>query len=324
MALALSDLPQIDDSRIIVGRNTADDAGVFRFAPDRALVHTVDLLAPVVDDPYTYGRIAAVNSLSDIYAMGGKPLVALNVIGFPANLDVNILGDILRGGQDEMLEAGGVVLGGHTFQSAEIMYGLALTGEISPDQIFTNDAAKPGNLLVLTKALGTGALIQAMMTRGVVTESLYNQAVSSMTVSNRIAADLMIKHKAQACTDITGFGFLGHTWEMAEASNVGIDIWAEKLPVFPKILDLIRDGVTDSGVQMNRNSFENNVDFAVDLEPEYAKLLFGSETSGGLLIAIDEKEAEKLVVDLRDVGLEESAIVGMIVAEHPGRLTVLL
>ena len=322
MALALAKVPQIQDDRILVGSNNADDAGVFRIAPDRALVHTVDLLAPVVNDPYTFGRIAAVNSLSDVYAMGGIPLVALNVIGFPASLDPEVVGEILRGGQDAVVEDGAVVLGGHTFQDAEIRYGLAVTGEISPDEIYTNSGCKTGDLLILTKPLGTGTVIQAMMTRGVVPEELYRTVVASMTTSNRKASELMRKHRASACTDITGFGFLGHCWEMAEASGLGAEIWFDKLPTFPKVLDLIREGVIDAGVKMNRNSFEQNVIFTDEADVHIQTLLFASETSGGLLISVAEDKAGILLDELTGSGVEQSAVVGKVTDLNLGKVKV--
>lgn len=312
----------IDDPRVIVGSNTADDACVFQISPDRALVHTVDLFAPAVDDPYTFGRIAAINSLSDIYAMGGKPLSAMNVLGIPGNLESGIISDILHGGQDAIVEAGAAMLGGHTFQDSEIRYGLAITGVISPDRIFTNSRANPGDLLVLTKRLGTGTIIQAMMTRGVIPEAVYKMVVDSMLFSNRRASELMEKYEASACTDITGFGFLGHTWEMAEASKVGMTIYCDKLPIFPLAMDLIRDGVEDAGVGMNRNSFEKVIEFDADIPAEYEKLLYNSETSGGLLIALPEDQAGNLVERLLEEGCDSAAVVGEVVKENPGRIVV--
>ncbi len=322
LALALSGFPQAEDERILVGTSTSDDAGIVRIAPDRALVHTVDLLAPVVDDPYTFGRIAAVNSLSDIYAMGGTPLAAMNVIGFPDNLSPEIMGEILHGGQDEVVKAGAVMLGGHTFQDAEIRYGLALTGEISPDEIYTNSGSKAGDVIVLTKPLGTGTIIQAMMTRGVISEELYRSVAESMVTSNRTASELVREHGAHACTDVTGFGFIGHLWEMADAGNVGVNVWVDRLPVFPNVLDLIRDGVTDAGVQMNKNSFEDKISFDADVAPEYSRLLYASETSGGLLIAVSENKASALVDDLHNCGLEAAAVVGEITTENPSKIRV--
>ena len=322
LALALSGLPQVEDSRVLVGSNTADDAGVFQISPDLALVHTVDLLAPVVDDPYTFGRIAAVNSLSDVYAMGGEPLTAMNVIGFPRNLDAEVMKEILHGGQDAVIEAGAVTVGGHTFCNDDLMYGLSVCGEISPAKIVTNAGAKPGDLLILTKPLGTGTLIQAMVTRGVIPAALYNELVSSMIDSNRISSELMVKRHANACTDITGFGFIGHCWEMCEASNVGVRILTGRLPALSNVFDLIRDEVTDTGIQMNRNSFEEKVDFEDSIPDEYIRLLYSSETSGGLLISIPSEGAEGLISDMQDSGIKYAAIVGEVTDAVSGRISV--
>jgi len=322
LALALSELPPFSDDRVLVGENSADDAGIMLISPDRALVHTVDLLAPVVNDPYTFGRIAAVNSISDIYAMGGTPLCALNVIGIPADLDAEVVGRILRGGQDAVLDAGAVPIGGHTFQDTEIRYGLAVVGEISPRRIVTNSDARPGDLLVMTKPLGTGIVIQALMTRGVVTEALYRDVVQSMLTSNRAASEAMLRFDVSACTDVTGFGFIGHCWMIASGSGVGVKVRSSKLPVFDKVLDLIGDGVVDAGFNMNKNSFEKYIDFGDGVPPEFTGLLYSSETSGGLLISVSEKDVEALTRSLHDSGLDAAEVVGEVVAEHPDRLEI--
>ena len=321
MALALSGIPPVNDPRILVGSNTADDAGVIRIDDDLALVHTVDVFAPVVDDPFTFGKIAAINSISDVYAMGGRPIATLNVIGFPSNLGTEVLGEILRGAQEAVLEAGAVPMGGHTFQDSEVRFGLAVTGKISPDKIITNAGAKPGDKLILTKKLGTGTVVQAIITRGVVSETLYRECVDSMMSSNRRASELMIGY-ANACTDITGFGFAGHCWEIADASGIGAKIYSEALPVFPKVLDLIGDGIVDAAVKQNRNSFEDYIVYHEGISEVYRTLLFSSETSGGLLIAVPEAEARCLVDRLQKDG-EPAAIVGEIVDEHPGKLVIL-
>ncbi len=320
MALALSDLPSVNDPRILVGSNTADDAGVIRISDDLALVHTVDVFAPVVDDPFTFGKIAAINSISDVYAMGGKPVATLNIIGFPGDLGTEVLGEILRGAQDVVLEAGAVPMGGHTFQDSEVRFGLAVTGTVPPDRIITNAGAKPGDKLLLTKKLGTGTVVQATMTRGVVTETLYRECVGSMMRSNRRTSELMVDY-ANACTDITGFGFLGHCWEIAVASGVGVRLNAGALPIFPKVVELIGDGVVDAAVKQNRNSFENYVSFSKDVNDTYRTVLFSSETSGGLLMAVPEVKAQKLMENLQKEG-ELVAIVGDIVSDHLGIIVV--
>jgi selenide,water dikinase len=322
LALALSRLPEINDPRVIVGSNTADDACVFQISPDRALVHTVDIFAPVVDDAYTFGRIAAINSLSDIYAMGGKPLSAMNVLGIPCSIESEVISDILRGGQDVIVDAGAAMLGGHTFQDSEVKYGLAVTGVISPDRIYTNCGANPGDVLVLTKRLGTGTIIQAMITRGVIPDAVYKMVVDSMLSSNRRASELMQKYETSACTDITGFGFLGHAWEMAEASKVGMTVYCDKLPIFPLAMDLIREGVVDAGVKMNRNSFEKMIDFGADVPLEYQSLMYNSETSGGLLITLPADQAGELVDALMKEGCDSATIIGEVIEGNPGRIIV--
>ena len=307
-----------------MGNNSADDAGVFRISDDRALVHTVDLLAPVVDDPYTFGRVAATNCLSDIYAMGGTPLSALNVVGFPRTMDAHILGDILKGGQDAIAEAGAVILGGHTFQSEEIRYGLAVTGEIHPDEIFTNDNAQVGDLLVLTKPIGTSTIISSIINCGAAPQGSLKVMIDSMTTSNRTAAEAMKRAGANAATDITGFSFAGHTWEMASGSGVGIELNAQSIPTFDVVLDLIRDGIVDGSSNMNRGSFEKYINIKEEVPAEYHTLLYSSETSGGLLISIPADKADALLDDLHSSGLENATVVGKVSADHTGRVTVLL
>ena len=321
MALALASVPRIPDPRVLVGNDSADDAGVFQIAPDRALVHTVDLLAPVVDDPYTFGRIAAVNSLSDVYAMGGTPLAALNVIGYPGGGDPETLGAILRGGQDAVVEAGAAVVGGHTFQNAEIRYGLAVTGEIHPGEIYANNGAQVGDLLVLTKPLGAGTIMQAIVNGREVPDEMYRAAVEGMLRSNQRASELMRKHRAHACTDVTGFGFLGHCWEMTDSGRIGIEIDYRRIPVHPGVMELIRDGVVNSGCKNNIASFEDKVQFDADVPPEYRGLLFSSETSGGLLIALPATNAEALLLDLGE-GIGNAGIIGKVVGEHAGTVKV--
>jgi len=321
LALALQGLPRVDDPRVLVGHNSADDAGVFRIDDSLALVTTVDLLAPVVDDPYEYGYIAATNCLSDVYAMGGEPLVCLNVVGWPTAMKPEILGEILAGSQEAVLQSGAVVLGGHTFQDSEIRYGLAVTGRIDPDRIFTNSNARAGDDLVLTKPLGTGTIIQCTISRGAAPGRAFEEAVASMKTSNAGAAEVMRDVGANACTDITGFGFLGHTWEMASGSGVGIEIRGGSLPTFPMVLELIREGIVDGSHKMNRNSFRHGVRFETD-DPTFETLLYGSETSGGLLISVDPDRTGTLVAGLKDAGLAAAAVVGSVVERHPGEVRV--
>ena len=320
MALALSGLAPIVDERVLVGTNTADDAGVIRITPDLALVQTVDVFAPIVDDAYTFGRIAAINSLSDIYAMGGMPLSALNVVGFPSDLPNEVLADMLRGGQDEIIKAGAVLLGGHTYQSTELRYGLSITGTIHPDDIITNQGAQAGDKLIFTKSLGTGTIVHAMASRGAVVTDLYEAAVESMLISNRDAAHVM-KGKANACTDITGFGFIGHCWEMASACGLGMDIFIDCLPILPRVLELIRGGITNVGTKQNRNSFEDYAIFDDEIPPDYEILLYNAETSGGLLISVDGNKSNALMLALENIGVK-AVIVGEVTTDHPGKVRI--
>lgn len=308
MALALSGLPQFADERVLVGHTTADDAGVFRISDDRALVQTVDVLAPIVDDPYTYGRIAAVNSLSDVYAMGGDPLTALSVLGFPSGGDITVMTDIVRGAQDAVIEAGAALLGGHTFASDDIRFGLSITGQIHPDRIYTNSGARSGDVFVLTKPLGVGIVTSALAQRGAIPTNIYASAVDSMLTLNRVASNVMRRFEVHACTDVTGFGLLGHAWEMAAASGVGIEFNAPAIPFLPGVLDFYREGVRDGASKRNQSSFSEFVMFDEDVPEEMQTLLFGSETSGGLLMAVVADQADSLLEALSSEGVSARKI----------------
>ncbi|MFO7650463.1 MAG: selenide, water dikinase SelD [bacterium] len=293
LALALAGLKRPTDPRLLVGISTADDAGVFLMREDLALVQTVDLLTPMVEDPYTFGRIAATNSLSDVWAMGGEPLTVLNIVGFPAPMDKRVLADILRGGQDAVNEAGAVVAGGHTFNEKEIKFGLAVTGTIDPKRIVTNAGAKPGQVLVLTKPLGTGVFGVAMLTLDAVEPALYDAAVKSMTTPNRAASRAMLDCGATAATDITGYGLLGHAQEMAEGSGVRLRFDAGRLPVLPGAEALVEQGLEDPGVLMNETSFGGSVEFGPGVPATRRKLMWESQTSGGLLVALAPERVER-------------------------------
>ena len=321
MELALKGVKPIVDPRILVGNNNADDAGILQIDESLALVTTVDVLAPVVNDPYEFGAIAATNCLSDIYAMGGDPLVCLNVVGWPTSMDPEILGEIMKGSQDAVLAAGAVTLGGHTFQSPEIRYGLSVTGRIDPKRIFTNTAARPGNDLVLTRPLGAGTVIQCMVSRGKAPDDTYKATLAAMKSSNGIAATVMRRVGATACTDVTGFGFLGHCWEMANGSGMGITIRAGALPVFPRVPDLIREGIVDGSHKMNMNSFKHGVRVETS-DPVFQTLLYSAETSGGLLIAVDKTSSAEMVAGLHAAGLTEAAVIGTVTTDHPRTVVV--
>ncbi len=314
---ALSILPEIKDENLLVGMNTADDAGVYRLSNNVAVGLTVDLLTPMVDDPYIYGAVATANSISDIYAMGGEPKLALNIIGFPGNGNPETLGMILKGGQDKATEAGVLILGGHTFVTSEIKYGLCVIGYLHPDKIISNAKAKPGDILILTKPIGVGTIIQSTLV-GKKDKKLLKPVIKAMTALNRDASIAMRKAGASAATDITGYGLAGHLVEMARAGGVGIELDAEKIPVHKGALALLKEGLKEPGIAMNLGSFKEAVDLD-KIDPVLGQLIFGSETSGGLVIAISESKLARF----GEVYTDKYWVIGRITKEHPERLRVL-
>lgn len=289
---------------MLVGYDTADDAGVFRLQDNIALVQTVDFFTPVADDPEVYGRVAANNALNDIYAMGGKPLTALSIVCYPQKEDLNVLGQILRGGQIAMNEAGVIILGGHSIDDAEIKIGYAVTGVIDPARVVTNAHAQPGDALILTKPIGTGA-ISTGIKRGVARAEAVEAAMQAMMTSAARAAEAMQNAGAHACTDVTGFGLLGHAYEMARASNVCLVIQADRVPLLPDVLDLIRRGMLTRGDKNNRDYVGETVWITDHVSREMQSALFDPQTAGGLLISIDQSKAESLVNEI-----EGAAIIG--------------
>jgi selenide, water dikinase len=277
----------------------ADDAGVFRLRDDVALVQTIDFFTPVADEPEIYGRIAAINALNDVYAMGGKPLTALAIVCYPQKEDLQVLGEILRGGQIAMNEAGVVVLGGHSIDDAEIKFGYAVTGIIDPKKVIANNGARAGDVLVLTKPVGTGA-ISTGIKRGVVRKSTVEAAMKAMTTSAAEASDAMQRAGAHACTDVTGFGLLGHAYEMARASEVTLIIETERVPLLPDVLDLISKGMLTRGDKNNRDYVGETIQIASNISPEMQSALFDPQTAGGLLISVDKDGAEQLVKELKE------------------------
>jgi len=317
----LSKLPRIKDKRILVGFNTADDAGVFQISKNKAIVQTVDVFAPTIDDPYLFGEIAACNSLSDIYAMGGKPLLAMNVVGFHPKYPLDWFSKMLLGAFKKTKEAKTFIVGGHTFVSEQVMFGLAVTGFINPKKIITNAKARPNDYLVLTKPLGVEIFSYALLKKLDIPNKLYKEAVKSMTTLNDKASAIMVKIGVNAATDITGFGLIGHLAEMISASKVGAEIYASSLPVLPEVLSLIKNGVIGAGYGMNYASFANQVIFEKDVSEEYQILVFSSETSGGLLISVPEKKLAKLQKELKRNRII-SKVIGRIVKDHPATIIV--
>ena len=280
MDQALSALPRVSHPDVIVGFDTYDDAGVFRLTPDLALVQTVDFFTPIVDDAYTFGAIAAANSLSDVFAMGGRPISALSVLCYPGAGDIELLQEILRGGADKIAEAGCVILGGHSVTDPEIKFGYAVTGTIHPDRIWTNAGARPGDRLYLTKPIGTGVISTALK-RELADEADVQAAITSMLTLNRAP------EYAHGCTDITGFGLLGHGREMALASNVTLEIEADAVPLLPGALGYATAGAIPGGQKNNRDFTSDCVQFDRPVALELEALLYDPQTSGGLLIATD-------------------------------------
>jgi selenide,water dikinase len=316
-------LPIPKDPKVLVGLDTSDDAGVYQLNDEIALVQTVDFFTPIVDDPFTFGQIAVVNALSDVYAMGGTPLTGMNLVAFPIKtLSPSILKEILLGGLSKMKEAGVALVGGHSIEDPEIKYGLAVTGFIHPKKILTNAKAKVGDKLVLTKALGTGIIATALKGQ-MASEEAVRKIIESMVTLNRVASEWMIKFGAHACTDITGFSFIGHALEMAIASQVGLVIQSNAIPIFPEAMEYAKLGLVPGGAYSNRQFFSCKVEVHSNVPELLLDILYDPQTSGGLLISLPSNEAEKLVVALKKEGHLHTCIVGEVVEDHPGKIQLL-
>jgi selenide,water dikinase len=306
-----------------VGLETSDDAGVYQLNEETALVQTVDFFTPIVDDPFTFGQIAVANALSDVYAMGGTPLTALNLVAFPIKtLSSSILKEILLGGLSKMDEAGVALVGGHSIEDLEIKYGLAVTGVVHPKKILTNAKAKGGDKLILTKPLGTG-IISTALKGGMASEEAVQRIVESMVTLNRKASESMQASGAHACTDITGFGFIGHALEMAIASQVGIVIQSKTIPIFPEAVEYTKLGLIPGGAYSNRDFFSCRVEAHSNLPIYLTDILYDPQTSGGLLISLAPSEADRLAENLKREGNVYSTIVGEVVEEPRGKIQIL-
>jgi len=306
----LHGLPKFSHPDLLVGTETADDAGVYRLRPDLAIVNTVDFFTPIVDDPYTFGQIAATNSLSDVYAMGGDPKTCLNIVCFPkGKMEMEILGEILKGGADKVKESGAVIIGGHSIIDEEIKYGMAVTGVIHPDKILRNVGVQEGDVLVLTKPLGTGIITTALK-KGKATKESVDQAVKSMTTLNAVAATVARRYPIHACSDITGFGILGHALEMASGSGVTLVIESAKLPLMHSAARLAEKGYITGGCKRNRDYLQDKITIEKSLREGVVEVALDPQTSGGLLIAVAKRHAAKLVDDLLAAGVNDAALVG--------------
>ncbi len=298
------------DPNLLVGIATGDDAGVYRLRDDLALVSTVDFFTPVVDDPFTFGQIAAANAFSDVYAMGGRPLTALNIVCWPqAGLPHEMLSEIIRGGAEKAKEAGAVIVGGHSVADDEVKFGMAVTGVIDPRRIIRNAGAHPSDALILTKPLGTGILMTAFK-RDALAPEHYAPAVKAMAALNASAAEVMLRHEVHAATDITGFGLAGHSSRMAEESGVTLVFEESDLPVLPGAIENARAAMIPGGGRRNREFFGPKVKLAEEVGDEMITIAFDPQTSGGLLIALPEKEAVAMLAELHRAGVADAAIVG--------------
>lgn len=306
-----------------MGLDTSDDAGVYQLSDEMALVQTVDFFTPIVDDPFTFGQIAVANALSDVYAMGGTPLTGMNLVAFPIKtLSSSILKEILLGGLSKMKEAGVALVGGHSIEDPEIKYGLAVTGLIHPKKILTNATAKVGDKLVLTKALGTGIVATALKGQ-MASEEAVRKIIESMVTLNQKASEWMIKLGAHACTDITGFSFIGHALEMATASQVGLLIQSKAVPIFPEALEYAKIGLVPGGAHSNRQFFSCRVELPSNIDNVLLDILYDPQTSGGLFISLSPNEAETLVAMLKKEGQPHASIVGEVVKSPQGKIRLL-
>jgi len=319
----LADLPIYTHPDLIVGMEHSEDAGVYRLRDDLAIIQTVDFFTPIVDDPYTFGQIAAANSLSDIYAKGGKPITAMNVVCFPVSkMDISVLREIMRGGLDKMREAEVALLGGHSVADEELKYGLSVTGVIHPERVILNRGCRAGDKLVLTKPLGTGIMGSALKAE-MAGRELLAETIHSMTALNRKAAELMLAvGGVHACTDVTGFGLLGHACEMIEGAEAGMTIESSSVPCFNGVRELIEAEIVPGGLERNRAYRLPMIDRAPAVPSWRWDLLFDPQTSGGLLISIEPGAAVELVRRLHAAGIPEAAIIGEVAAGGKGRIRV--
>ena len=306
----LHELPRFNNVDLLVGTETSDDAGVFRLRPDLAIVNTVDFFTPIVDEPYVFGQIAATNSLSDVYAMGGEPKTAMNIVCFPrGKMDMEILAEILKGGADKVKESGAVVIGGHSIIDEEIKYGMAVTGVIHPDKIFRNVGVQEGDAVILTKPLGTGIITTALK-KGKASKESVDEAVDFMTTLNATASAVMRKYPVHACSDVTGYGILGHALEMASGSSVTLVIESEKLPSMRSAPRLAEKGYLTGGCKRNRDYLNDKVTIEKSIREGLVELAFDPQTSGGLLIALAKRHAAKLIAELQAADVKSATEVG--------------
>jgi selenide,water dikinase len=309
-----------EDPNLLVGIETADDAAVYRLSDEVAMINTVDFITPPVDDPYWFGQISAANSISDVYSMGGKPLTALNVVMFPSkHLDMGALKDILRGGHDKVVEAGACLVGGHTVDDEEPKYGLCVNGIVHPDKVITNAGSKPGDALILTKPLGSGVLFNAVRSGKMPFKEIENEALPTLAALNDIAMKTALGFDLHACTDITGFGILGHLLEVAHGSNARVLLNYKNLPFYSGALEMYQKGETTGSNKPNREMVAKHIlDMQVTLTPHEDELLYDPQTSGGLLLSLPKSQADEMLAILHQKGVKEATCIGEVVDEPIG------
>lgn len=315
LANALTAIPKMSNENLIVGLETSDDAAVYKVSDDKAIILTLDFFTPVVDDPYTFGKIAAANSLSDIYAMGGEPTVAMNIVCFPKCVDMNVLKEIMRGGAEKVMESGAVLVGGHTVDDNEPKYGLSVTGMVHPDKVRANAHVRVGDVLILTKPIGTG-IVNTAIKGEIASDEDYEEAVRTMEYLNKYPAMAMQNIEVNGVTDVTGFGLVGHTIEMAEGSDVTIELFAQQVPMLKNARNFASMGIIPAGAYTNMEYFGPRVQTEENIEQSILDVLYDPQTSGGLLISVAEENAQALIQSLQDNKALCYAIIGQAVAKE--------
>ena len=311
----MGNLPKFHDENLLVGVETSDDAAIYKVNDELALIQTLDFFTPVVDDPYLFGQIAAANSLSDVYAMGGEPRTALNIVGFPSCLDPKILGRILEGGASKVLEAGAILAGGHSIQDDEPKYGLSVTGVVNPNKIFKNYGSQPGDVIIITKQVGSG-LINTAIKAEMAEKSQIDEVVTVMTSLNKKAKEVIENYPISACTDITGFGLAGHAMEMASSSKVTFEIDVNKVPYIDGALEMAKMGLVPAGTYNNKDYISGDVE-SINIEECYLDLMYDPQTSGGLLITLAESEVENIMKDFENKNMDTKvAVIGRVLEKQ--------
>ncbi|EQB22009.1 MULTISPECIES: selenide, water dikinase SelD [Dehalobacter] len=318
LSSVLDKLPKVADPHLLVGFDSSDDAAIYQLTDDLAVVQTLDFFPPMVDDPYTFGQIAAANALSDIYAMGGEVKTALNIVCFPEKMDLNILGEIMLGGSEKVRESGGILVGGHSIADSDVKYGLSVMGIIHPDKIYKNNTCQKGDQLLLTKPLGVGIVCTAQRV-GESSKEAMNLAIRSMTMLNKYAVEIFKEYQVHACTDVTGFSFLGHLQEML-GEGFGAEIDTLQVPYIPEAVHYANEFLLTAAAQRNRNHVGNRVDFR-NVPFAMEEILFDPQTSGGLLVSLPQEEAEIVLNEIKSLGLP-CGIVGVVTQNDDKRIIV--